>query len=85
MTLPADVDTTRWEPEVDRKGRPIAPGDYVSVPTYPRGTVRGTLRLSEHRWTVLPGGVQVASLVVETASGARYEATSKVLKLKDAP
>lgn len=81
MSLPAYVDTTRWSPAVDVRGVPVAPGDHVSVPKHPRGTVRGILALSERAWAVLPGGDQVGALVVVTAEGTRYEATSKIRKL----
>lgn len=81
MSLPTDVDKTRWSPAEDRRGNPVQPGDYVSVPVYPRGTVRGTLEVSDRAWAVLPGGAKVQALVVLADNGTRYEATSKIRKL----
>ena len=80
--LPEDIDKTRWSPSEDRRGNPVKAGDYVSVPTYPRGTARGTLVVSERSWTVLPDGSKVLSLMVKAANGTLYEATSKIRKLK---
>jgi hypothetical protein len=78
--IPSRVDLTRWSPSEDRRGRPVAPGDMVSVPKYPRGTVRGVLRLSDKKWAVTRDG-EVGALVVETEDGTLYEATAKILKL----
>lgn len=80
--IPARVDRTRWSPSIDRKGQPVQPGDYVSVPTYPRGSVRGVLVVSERAWAVLPDGSEVLALVVQTEDGKQYEATSKITKMK---
>jgi len=79
-SIPSRVDLTRWEPSVDRRGRPIAPGDKASVPMYPRGTVRGVLKLSDRKWSVTRNG-EVGALVLEADDGTTYEVTSKVLKL----
>lgn len=79
--LPDDIDKSRWSPSEDRRGNPVKPGDYVSVPVYPRGTMRGTLVVSERSWSVLPDGSKVQSLVVRASNGTDYEATSKIRKL----
>lgn len=79
--IPERVDRSRWSPSEDRKGRPVQPGDYVSVPTYPKGTARGVLVASERSWAVLPDGSEVLALVVQTDNGTQYEATSKILKM----
>ena len=80
--LPEDIDKTRWSPSEDRRGNPVKAGDYVSVPTYPRGTTRGYLVVSDRVWTVLPDGSKVLALMVKADNGTLYEANSKIRKLK---
>jgi hypothetical protein len=78
--IPAHVDLTRWCPAVDRKGVPVKPGDRVSVRKYPRGTVRGELRLSTRAWCVV-GGEEIGQLVVVAEDGSTYTASDSILKI----
>lgn len=71
VTLPADVDTTRWSPAEDGRGQPLAPGDLVSFPLHPRGTARGRVELSARAWVETAAG-RVAALVAVTEDGTRY-------------
>lgn len=79
--LPIDIDRCQWSPSTDSNGQPLAPGDRVSQPVFPRGTVRGILEVSNRSWAVLPDGSKVMNLVVVTDDGTRYNSTSKIRKL----
>lgn len=82
-TIPSRVDLTQWDPSEDVNGNPVAPGDYVSAPCWPKGTVRGTLELSTRSWTVLDDGREVGALVLVSDDGPVYGNLSKVRKLKN--
>jgi predicted RNA methylase len=79
--LPSNVDTSRWDPNTDRKGRPVKPGDLVSFRTYPRGTARGRLELSDRAWTELADGTRIGALLIVTEDGTRYGPVTDVLLL----
>lgn len=82
--LPIDVDLSRWSPAMDKKGRPVKPGDYVSAKRYPRGTIRGVLEISDRAWAVERDGSKIASLVLVDEDGTRYNvsAVTKITKGK---
>ena len=60
------------EEATDVKGLPVSPGDRVSVKTYPRGTVRGTVIVSDRVKCIGPDGVERAALMVRTEDGTVY-------------
>lgn len=74
-------DANYW-PEVDRKGIPVRPGDLVSCPRYPKGTIRGRLEVCSRAKVVHANGSVIPALVIVTEDGVRYGATSKILLLK---
>ncbi len=76
--MTVQIDKTRWAPAQDRKGNPVKPGDRVSCPAYPRGTIQGVLELSERAWCVVDGQ-NIGCLIIRTDDGTTYSATSKIL------
>ncbi len=79
--MSVQIDKTRWAPAQDIKGNPVKPGDLVSCPAYPRGTIRGVLELSERAWCV-QDGQNIGCLVIRLKDGKTYSATSKIRLLK---
>jgi hypothetical protein len=75
----------RYEEAYDVNGVRLHPGDYVSVETYPRGTIRGFVNISD-RALVVVGDAMVPALVVDTDEG-RYNlpGPKSVRKLKRQP
>lgn len=71
-------DLEMW-PRSDCKGRLLKEGDRVSMPRYPRGTVRGRLVCGD---VCIVGGEEYGEWVLETDEGDRYPVTSKVRKLR---
>lgn len=58
-------------PHKDCNGKSVVPGDFVSIKTYPRGTIRGKVAISE-RVMEVQGKEERMSLVVITKDGTAY-------------
>lgn len=73
-----------YEHTTDCKGNVLHPGDKVSARAYPRGTIRGTVAVSERARVVQPDGTTVPALVVKTDDGTTYSlpGPKSVRKLK---
>lgn len=78
-----------YEAATDRRGRPVDLGDRVSVPTYPRGSVRGIVEVSTRErscpadWTGPAAGCPWA-LAVRADSGTLYGWSARGLLLRAA-
>lgn len=83
--LPDFVDVTRWDPDRDRNGKSLAPGDYVIQPLRKRNaSVRGYVYLSDRQWTYsdLSGDDAIGQLVIKDDDGDVWEVTNKCMKIK---
>jgi len=82
--LPDDVDRTQWSPDTDTRGKPLKPGDYVSVSLYRGGTEHGWLKVSDSEWAEIRqdgSWKKVLQLVVVTKDGTVY-GTARTLKMR---
>ncbi len=66
-------------PNTDKKGVALALGDYVSQPTYPRGSMRGWVTRSKRAFCARCKG---AAYAVVDAEGTTYNLSGKASKLK---
>lgn len=76
--------TAAYEHTTDCKGNVLHPGDKVSARRYPKGTIRGTVAVSERVQVVQPDGTTVPALVIVTDDGVSYSlpGPKSVRKLK---
>lgn len=65
---------------LDLQGEPLALGDLVSQPLYPKGTMRGTVALSERAFCVACNGS--AWVVLSNEDQRSYSLSGKVRRLK---
>jgi hypothetical protein len=61
----------------DKSGNALLPGDKVSFKTYPRGTARGEIIISEKTLEVMQDGTLAKSLAIKSESGAIYPLYTK--------
>lgn len=79
MTTPECRGPCAHEARCSKTAKPLRVGDRVSVPRYPRGTVRGKVAESETATCSLCGR---AALIVVDPSGTTWSMTGKVRKLR---
>lgn len=81
------TDTTTIDgtpPETYIDGTPVCEGDYISTPCYPKGTLRGIIRIRDqkigfgNKW-------YSKNFYIESEDGITYGTTGKMRKLKRAP
>jgi len=65
-----------YAPTMDRKGRPLQPGDRVRFKTYPRGVREGVVVISPRQQQRLPDGTWQPALVIDS-EGTVYPLNSK--------
>ena len=70
-----------YSPATDLRGNPLVPGDYVSSPLYPRGTIRGVVVISERVREVQPDGSTLPSLALDV-DGEIYSLSGRARKLR---
>ena len=70
-----------YAPAADRRGEPLAPGDYVSFRTYPRGTKKGWVTISQKwmsEWRDEEGQRHTSpALAIVTEDGTVYDLSPK--------
>lgn len=77
--------TPPYAPDTDARGEPLQPGDFVSQPLYPKGTMRGWVSISPRAKTqwVDPTGQKLwlPALAVTDEQGTVYALSGKAKKL----
>jgi len=68
---------TPHAPEQDGRGRDLRPGDRVRFKLYPRGTAEGSVVVSHRSLVVMPGGLTLPALAIETDDGRIYALHSR--------